>query len=769
MQALDLPTSLSKTVSSGYQAVLSKFLERPVPLRNGVWTTTSAYQLNAIDLPKEMWADLLFQQKASGFYAFRATIVLRLQVNATRFQQGRLIMSFIPQGQITGTLPYARLKYLRQLTQLPNVQLDACCDTEAILEIPYVSPMAYYKLLDGQGNIGAAFLHVYSPLVTASTDLSVQYTIWASFKDIQLHTPTLDNTFWTQGPRYKKKSNARTRKSTTVDDVTDQETQALTIGSVSSVLTSVSSVAADFAKVPFLSSIAGTTSWVAGALAGIASHFGWSNPINIQPPTRVQPMASPFVNNCDVADMSLPMSLRADNKVEVLPGFGGVDLDEMNIRHIVGIPSFDSSLTWTTSNTVGTVIKDFSLGPQNFHQTDTEVLALSTVTFDVLSPMCLMSKMFQFWKGSIRITFKFVKTEFHSGRLLMAYFPCFAGLNPTIDEVSFCYREIIDIRMGNEFTIIMPFVSVTPFLAINENYGQLRVFVLNELKAPDQVSQTIQILAEVSMAEDAEFAVPRGYPVSNYIPSTLLSNFTVQMDAGAAGSPDDVCTISVPHGGVGPSSIDDIGIAGAQYAIGEQITSILQLLKRSTYPRFSNIPFLTSNWSVRPFSIGGASAVGGALTLVSSDFYGDYFSILATLFAYNRGGVRFHLTSNDSTSKFRSIIYSSSSTAAVLNPDSSGAFSSPYNGSLISVSLAGNNDILVQMPSYNRTHSRLNRLSYVNAVGTGSEPVDAYSSEQRLAFLDCTSSNIKMLGRQVADDFAFGFYLSTLPYFISNV
>jgi hypothetical protein len=563
---MDKIHSLDSVLTSGadthFQQNLTTFLQKPIFLRYGTWTNSSTYQMAAMSLPKELFTDSLFLQKISGFFAFRATIVLRLQVNATRFQQGRLIMSYIPQGNVAGMRPYSRTSNLVTLTQLPNVQLDAGSDTEAILEIPYVSPTTHYNLMDGVGPHGAAFLHVYSPLVEVGTSSGVEYTIWASFKDIEIITPTLDQSFSTQAKKNVRHTKANSRRATNrIVDIADEELRSKGVGPIGSVLTMTSSVASSLSAIPMLSSVAAPVSWATNALAGIANHFGWSNPRNEGVAERRMLQMFPYSNNADGVDGAMPLALRSDNKVEVLPGFAGTDIDEMNIKFITSIPAYFSKVDWTTSLPTDSLLTSIPLYPSlgSIPLTD------STINYNARTPVNYISQMFELYRGSIRITFKLVKTEFHSGRLCVAFAPGYTGATPpTIDQTGYLHREIIDIRDGNSFTLTFPYTSVRSFRAITEPYGTAYIYVLNALVAPTTVSSTVPILMEMSGCDDLEFAFPKPLRNCPYIPSSATGTFVTQMNVETMGSNPNSIILDESIGG---SSLKLDELSAAKYCI----------------------------------------------------------------------------------------------------------------------------------------------------------------------------------------------------------
>lgn len=791
-----LDSALIRSANAGYVQDIKDFLAKPYPIRTGTWSGASAYQLAAISLPYEMLNLPMYQKKTDGYLAFRATIVLKLQVNCDRFQQGRLIMSYVPQGTVTGTNVYGRVNNLMKLTQLPNVQLDAACDTEAVLRIPYVSPTSHYNLLDQSGNCAAAFLHVYLPLLFGTGSSTASYTVWCHFDDVELLTPTLDSSFISQSGRIPSERELNNKRS----------------GPVESVFTGLSGLATKLMGIPTLSSVAAPASWVLAAFAKTAGHFGWSNPRDEGPVTKHKRITYPYLGNSDAQDASQPLALKSQNKVEMLPGFAGSDMDEMNINFIASRPAYYQTVTWTSAATAGTQLFAAPLTPVQFRATSTFGTTPILELVDYV-PCSFLCDIFQYWRGSLKFTIKFAKTDFHSGRLLVAYGPGVKSTaTPTIPDTNYLHRSIVDVREGNEFTFVFPYSSTLTWLeSIPQGsghqgfYGRMWIKVLNPLVCPDTVSPNISFAVEVSMDEDAQFCVPM--PFSGKAASIQQSDFASQCgsifnlkkllfgklnvtnmpyspdcfvsQAGDLKDTTPACAIAPIDTTVGASVRKTIDYAANKFCIGETIDSLLHLTKLSaTITCFGTgwTNAATTSWlEIAPFTIGGRGVYSTA-TNDQSSMAGDWISILSPLYAYSRGGVRFHFTPPQNNTATTLTAYLAPNTgnifAASNNPVAAVFGHNPYNenNGLVAVSnLTTDGNLSVEIPQYHVLHSRLNRITISDYTGAGpSEPMDLYSPNFEL-MVQSSATNIKhTIRRQAGDDFALGFFVGIPTYVVGS-
>ncbi len=97
-----------------------------------------------------------------------------------------------------------------------------------------------------------------------------------------------------------------------------------------------------------------------------------------------------------------------------------------------------------------------------------------------------------------------VKTEFHSGRIIVTYVPYDYRLgSPTTNVFStdmqqYSSKTTYDVSSMTEFEVIVPFASNTPWAETGHPIGWLDMFVLDPLKAPNTVSSSITKLVEVA-------------------------------------------------------------------------------------------------------------------------------------------------------------------------------------------------------------------------------------------------------------------------------
>lgn len=767
----DLDSRLLSTISTGYQQDIKQFLSKPFRIRTGTWTSADATgsQKAAIDLPSELIALPIYKIKCEGYLGLRATIVLRLQVNGNKFQQGRLIMSYVPQGGVTGVFPAQRTNSLTKLTQLPNVQLDLACDTESVLRIPHVAPMTHYDLLALTPSIAAAYLHVYMPLKYGTGSSSANWVLWCSLEEVELVTPTLDSQFQLQSGV----------------DATDKELASVNKGAISGMLSKVSHIATILSGVPNLSSVAAPVSWVSAALSRTAAHFGWSKPRDESPVTRMRRYVYPYVGNSDTVDDAMPLSLKSSAKVEVLPGFAGTDMDELSINYIASRPAQYAGFTWATNTSVGTTLFNNKLGPTYYKVPNTS----EGYTYYDMVPCAMLAEMFMYYRGSIKWTFKFAKTEYHSGRLLVAYAPgARSTLVPTIEDTNYLHRSVIDLREGNEFTFIFPFANTRTWLNCQAStasyngtcwYGRVWVFVLNPLVCPDTVSSGIDCMIEVSMAEDAQFAVPNPTPYRPLLikPVDFVPQSGYELQAGGSGSVEDPCSLTSFDNTIGSSKCSPLTIHAEKFCIGEEVKSLRHLLKKTS--RLGMNGFVSTildraNMYFRPYTIGarGVATTGGVHSI--SSFAGDLYSILGSMFAYNRGGVRYTISPQTAnTSDIIGVYLSQCATPSTFDADSAAnlvsAMGQPVasgNGQYILSRLSLEGCSRFEVPHYNMLHSRLNRISFCDndfTVGSfGSEPLDDLSSQLIIEISPVAKTGASSqydLYRSVADDFTFGFFL----------
>jgi hypothetical protein len=282
---------------------------------------------------------------------------------------------------------------------------------------------------------------------------------------------------------------------------------------------------------------------------------------------------------------------------------------------------------------------------------------------------------------------------------------------------------------------------------MEDSYGKLYVMIMNELRCPISVSQSVTIIIEVSACEDMEYAVPLQIIRNPSLTPETSEAFMVQMDGTGGG-----CDI-IGKDTIGNSAMSRDEFTASRFCVGEKISSLLQLLKRSI-PIYDLNLAAGSRVTLRPFTIGlNYYEEGGA---VSSIFAGDYISIFGPMFAYNRGGVRIRLIGHAGTNQsfyircnYEASAVTDEYTVAVL----SGGALRGSNCYFFNT----NTPPTLDCPQYGRLHSRLNMFSTGTVI---LEPNNVYTSNMAVKYNHMNGETTTFeASRQCSDDFSFGFFV----------
>ena len=620
----NLLSSILNTARSGPEEDIHSFLARPSILGNGLFETTNGANtdLITIDLPSAFTGKYvsgtltgglpLIKDKLRGFMGFRSDFKIRVQVNANKFQQGMLLLHFVPftsnQSSEAASWNYS----LIQKSQHYSTVFDISCDTEVEISIPFVYPGPYFDYsLDstwGYTNIGKFYVTVYSPLLYGTGSPNAEITVWGSMENVTLVGPVVP---------YAQSSDFSTSKKTV--GVIDKEKRPggteKTSSSTGAILTSVGEIAK---RVPLLSSFAQPLKWFARMVDEPAAYFGFSVPNMTIAPMMTMRNNLPWYNNADQPRLTNVLGVNSDNAIGHLPGFAGSEIDEMAIATIAQRYSYTSQTEWNTTTAIDYPLLTYRLCPNDMYVTTT----VGSTTIYSFPPVGYVSQMFHYWRGSIKLRIRVVKTEFHSGRLLVSFNPGLSYTNVTTnmtnDNSQYTYRHIIDIRDGNEFELIFPYISAHQWIQFDDCIGRVRINVLNPLRAPDTVSPSVSLITELAGGEDIEFAVPRLMTTSVYTPVTYgafasmekaeESDMNAELVEPVAQS--DVCGITSSTIGGALIAPDDGAACG--YTIGEKITSLRQICKRNQLQKFAS----TTNTLIidlAPLAFYGKSSIGASV------------------------------------------------------------------------------------------------------------------------------------------------------------
>jgi hypothetical protein len=290
-------------------------------------------------------------------------------------------------------------------------------------------------------------------------------------------------------------------------------------------------------------------------------------------------------------------------------------------------------------------------------------------------------------------------------------------------------------------------------LTKDEAFGEISIFVIDPLVAPDACPTTIALLIEVAGAEDMEYIDPGTTIATPCIPYAVQAGQEYKVQSGETQMEVLDCYC------LGKVSTPSVAVDKA--AIGERVTSFRQLIKRLgtrphtlTWPTGNHFTFFPFWHSVffQPTSIG--------TTPTAPLLNGDVLGLVSLCYGICTGSVRVQVWG---------VGYSPDTVALIANGDSTNG--GIYNNATISgeatnyyTTLSKEGSIDVQVPAYNLFLGRPNASNvavtagtiYPNTVGSCKRAITCLST-------DTTQSvgTTITVTRQAADDYNCIWFVAT--------
>ncbi|UHM27587.1 MAG: polyprotein [Sanya iflavirus 8] len=467
----DWDSLCSSQVPINYDALTNRFLA----WQTLTWKSTDhrGKELLVKTLPLEFVKDQANSPNCVLFsnYTYLTTdLEVRLQVNASKFHCGQLQASFYYAADSDKYYPDRKNVYTA--SQMSHALIDAGTSNDAILSVPfrYYKPLiATYPRDDDKNylNLGNLLIMVLSPLTISTNEATdVNVIIYLRFRNLK---------FYGMRPR----------------DLTDSN--------MFNVLKAVKAVEA------------GLEEW--------QSDGERDNPPQIGPINPVVPWsAHSWAIGNNIPEPTNVLRLDGIGQTPYPGGTLPVE-DEMSLSYVKRIFGLIKQIVWSTSDVAGKTLLQLDFSPMPSH----DILPRTTIDHGgvrscfVLPPVAMLSHMFNFWRGSCEYRFDFVSTQFHTGRLILAFVPRTAKNNFKLSQLHNCDHVIMDIRDNKQYVYTQNFLSDKPWwprrshsLVSTEKYspGQIILMVANPLRIVTGVASSIDINVYMRGGEDLEFAVP---------------------------------------------------------------------------------------------------------------------------------------------------------------------------------------------------------------------------------------------------------------------
>lgn len=525
---------IAATVESRLHTIVD-VLARPTVVAKGQWTDAAVRdaQLVKLDFPEALFdvsSNLVC--KLEYFTYLRADVCIRVVINANTFQCGKLLGYFTPFESLVGNRASAS-NFTSSYTAFPHVLLDASTGNVAELRIPYVSPYSAYRLVDSTGSIGSFYLRVLNGLRTGNCT----YTVYAWFTNISVDLPSGRELFiGAQGKAmkaFKQYLKDKEKQEVTVEtkltrggkprfiaQVNGEEEQK-SRGIISSTLHKVSHIAELAAGIPILAEIAYPVSWVTKFAGTLAEYFGYSKTQNQSTPQFMINVPAKGFTNANGVDNSVILATSLENKIEPRNDVFGSSVDDMQISYLVKHRCYVDSFEMKTDQIAGTELYSFPVTPGWAKQAN-GVFKPSVTAF--------VASMFTLWRGGLKFKIQAAKTAYHSGRVRIVYLP--AATTSQVDDSEQAYNWVLDLRNSSEIEFTIPYNNILEWAQLRlvdniatssvTSIGVIRIEVLNELRAPDSVTPTIEFNVWMSGDSDLQFAIPS---FDRYVPSLADPSF----------------------------------------------------------------------------------------------------------------------------------------------------------------------------------------------------------------------------------------------------
>lgn len=737
---------------------IAAFMRKPVILQQGVFTTAQARgtDLYSFSIATELIDNSMWIQKIRGYNLFRATANVRVTFNAMPFHQGRLILHFLPCVDGMGPVisQYGRMHNfdMCQITQHPCVELDVK-DSSCQLLIPYMTPTSYLDLDAFRYDWGNVYLTVLSPLKSGpASPTSIEYTIFLNFEDVELSAPVY-HAESNSSSSFKKGNNSNVVRRSKPSFVNNLDKEEQNASWLSSGLASLAKVSSALTMIPGAATIAGPVAGLLGSASNVAKAFGWAKPILTKESTVVLQHPFRHLGNYkgDVAADNL--ALDPTSKMEPMVGFAGAAVDEMSFAYLKQIPAFVGAFTVLSTDNSGTSVYSKQISPDGLGLETQQVGTAATNILRSYPPFAYIAQHCMMWRGSINVTFKFVKTDYHSSRLLVTFTPWDTPSVPTNEQSSYSLREIIDLRSISEITLNLPYLRPYNFLNIAANgnldmLGQLEVRVLNELVVPETCSPSYEVLVYYSAGADFEVA-GLGMGGLGHVPFYPQAN-------------------TEP---IGQSTYQSTGLEHNLASIGDPILSIKQLISAAQPLYSTDFTDADPIIGLYPFCMMLYSGnVNVDELLVNPILGGDILPRFAHGYVFMRGSVRVTIVPQTQSgySYARLSPLTGESYNAVTVPETP-YFQTPYpdvatnRPGTVAIIACRNNEsgaIDVLVPHMCATDLKLIRPFYSVQTVFGSQPDE---SRYHLYTARPSGTPVQTMFRSAGDDFSLGYFIGFPP------
>lgn len=558
VQAPPMPTYQPDIDSAG---ALGNFLSRPVLIDTYNWLDTdTGYVQKQFQPWKLFFNDPAIKRKMDNYARVRCRLHLKFVLNASPFYFGSMRACYVPLNDGREVVNAAfSLGQQVGFSQQPGVFLEPAVSTSEEIVLPFIWPKNWIdatKAVEFE-NMGTISYMLYAALRSANgaATANCRISCYAWAEDVEI--AGLTSVLSVQSDEYAEGA-----------------------GPVSGVATAVADVAHALGDVPIIGEYARATEMGANMIAGVASLFGYSNPPVTDDVIPVSVKSFHAFSNVDTRVPSDKLTLDPKNEVTIdTAAVGAGSEDELVLKTFCGRESFLQGTLWQQSAGLNTILWTAPVTPINvLEETGTSRTGVN------MTPAAFAGRAFAKWRGSITYRFRFVKSRYHTGRVLISWEP--SGI-PSLDSETTSFTRLVDLQYEDEVSVTIPYKAASTWLSTrsySNNFsdttsptvtyngdvhnGGIQMRVQNTLTGP-AASASLDILVFVSAGPDIEYAVPNELPanISFYeVQTAEVVESEIVEGSGAA------CTAN-----------------NASITTGENIVTLRTLLHRSSFHMIASL------------------------------------------------------------------------------------------------------------------------------------------------------------------------------------
>jgi hypothetical protein len=578
---------------------ISSILTRPVNLGTFEWNSSdppipiqitptdfdadTPNFLQKFDFPQAIFnASPITVDKLKNYQYFKSDIEFEVKVNAQPFLQGALMAVHNPYISKVGDFRRKGTRFLASQTSCPYKIISLEESNSLKLTIPYANIYDMFDLNNSDNQFGTIFLYVFSSLRGTGVEEKVKYTVFARFVNPDYKVPTHNDVISAARNAFDIKrlesQGMRVAQADVAPVAATDSGESSTAGPVSTVAHTVSTISDALSGVPVLGQIASTVGWVSRTVGNLATTFGWSKPVSIQPKCVLKPTSA--LIHTEGQDDAVTLALLQDNGIDG-SSFIPEDKDEMALSYVLGRPNYFHAQTISQEAFSGNkLMLKWEVSPLSQYQYGN---AEDSATM-YMGSFAYASMLASFWRGAINYDIMVVKTGYHLGRFAVVFLP-----ETNLDEVpptlgtllSTNYIGVYDLKEVSTLKLSVPFFSNTPWretykrstnesnpgpdaTTLDTKTGCIAIYSLIDMSSPPTVASDITFYVAHSAGNDYQLGRPR----LNLAPG--FQSRYAQSDIGAVVIPSAESMLVPSH-----TSRD----VTAQ-TTGEYFTSLRALIKR---------------------------------------------------------------------------------------------------------------------------------------------------------------------------------------------